>query len=242
MRKNIKKIAVAVSLILASISMSTLPARGEVRDFSGKSAKFFSASTVNGANISDVKVTNFSYDSKKDLQLVTISWKASRNNSFEISTSIDGATILQSFKHKTGTSIQLQVPADSVVKVLLRADKYPDHIIEFAFESPLRFNNLLFSDLRSCLQNTPTNSEDRTQLWQVLKNRKLTGYLGVFLLVAPNALNSTPGTSLSEALASSALATLEEIKDPLDFRQFSKGLAFAAEVGSRGYFASRCMP
>lgn len=241
--KNITiKVTWFLSILLILTTSSVISSQALESRFEKRTKNNAAGLTINGANITSVKFTEFKYDEKKDIQQVKISWKANRGHTFEIYTSIDGVTEYESLRKKSGTSQVLSVPSNAVLKIALRADKYPNYQIALAFESPLQFNNLLFSDLRGCLTNTPTNAADRAQLWQVIQKRKLVGALGIFLLVAPNAINSVPGSSLAEALASTALATYSEITDPLDKKLFSTGLAAAAEVGSRGYFAARCMP
>ena len=194
----------------------------------------------NGANIRELKFQNFSYDSKRDLQQITITWKADRGNTFEILATSSGNEPDQKVKNKTGTSATLTVPANGVLRVAMRAEKYPQYHLFFAYESPLQFKYLILSQLRGPCLNVRSNAQDRIQLWEVIKRKNITGRLGLFILVAPFAINATPGTSLTDALSSAIVSNVSEVLGPLDINAFTQGLSALAETKSTEYFLLRC--
>jgi hypothetical protein len=209
----------------------------------GSNHVFYEASKIvnqNGANIREFRFTNFSYSPQGDSQKVTLTWKADRGHSFEIyvpETNISNGKIYRGLR---GTSLELIVPPNSTLRLAIRAERFPNYQVPLAFESPLQLNNLLMGDLRSSCQGKVSTARDRAELWQVITKRKLTGLLGYFALVAPAFINTTPGSSLADAIASTAIGTVTEILDPLQIPDFVRGTKAAAEVTSREYFLLSC--
>jgi hypothetical protein len=194
----------------------------------------------NGANIRDFKFTNFIYTAQNDTQKVTLNWKADRGHTFEIYIAQTNISPGKLYRGLRGTSIDLVVPTNSTLKLALRAERFPEYQVPLAFESPLQLNNLLIGELRSACKDKFSNAKDRAELWKVITKRKVTGLLGYFALVAPAFINTAPGSSLADAIASSAISTVTEILDPLQVSDFVRGVGTIAEVSSIEYFQMSC--
>ena len=194
----------------------------------------------NGANLKEFRFTNFTYSPQNDAQRVTLTWKADRGHSFEIyipETNISNGKI---FRGLRGTSLELIVPPNSTLRLAVRAERFPNYQVALAFESPLQLNNLIMGELRSSCEGKVSTPRDRAELWQVITKRNKTGLLGYFALVAPAFINTAPGSSLADAIASTAIGTVTEILDPLQIPDFVRGTKVAAEVTSREYFMMSC--
>jgi hypothetical protein len=209
----------------------------------GSNHVFYEASKIvnqNGANIREFRFTNFTYSPQGDSQKVTLTWKADRGHSFEIyvpETNISNGKIYRGVR---GTSLELDVPPNSTLRLALRAERFPNYQIPLAFESPLQLNNLLIGELRSACKDKLSNVKDRAELWKVITKRKVTGLLGYFALVAPAFINTTPGSSLADAIASTAIGTVTEILDPFSVPDFVRGTGALAEGKSYEYFQLSC--
>jgi hypothetical protein len=194
----------------------------------------------NGANLKEFKFTKFTYSPQNDAQRVTLTWKADRGHSFEIYISETNISSSKIYRGVRGTSLELDVPPNSTLRLALRAERFPNYQIPLAFESPLQLNNLLIAQLRSACKDKLSNVKDRAELWKVITNRKVTGLLGYFALVAPAFISTSPGSSLAEAIASTAVGTVTEILDPFQVPDFVRGVGALAEVNSYEYFQLSC--
>jgi hypothetical protein len=239
-----KQLTIGISASLVALFISTIPTQSAATPAILVPANFVQFDTVakveNTANLRDLKYERFTYDAKKDTQKIELSWKANRGNTFEILARSNGAGTDQYFKKRKGTNLTLVVPANGLLWVAVRAESNPGYTLILQYESPLQFKYLVFADLQASCSNKITNTQDRIELWKVLGRKEITGRLGLFLLVAPSVINTTPGTRLSDALASTIVSTISDVIDPLDLKLLSDGLSVYATMRSREYFLLRC--
>jgi hypothetical protein len=241
-----KQLTIGVSASLVALFISTIPTQSAAAPAILAPANFVKFETAakvkNTANLRDLKYKSFSYDIKKDNQIIELSWKANRGHTFEILARSNGKGPDQYFKERKGTTLKLTVPANGGLWVAVRAENNPDYGLVLQYESPLQFKYLVTNRVFGLCKDKETNAQDRIELWTVFKNKKLTARLGLFVLVAPSAINAAPGTRLSDALASTIVSTISDLRSPLDWDGLVQGLGALAE--SRGssldYFYLRC--
>jgi len=196
------------------------------------------SSAANGANLRKFEAKSFKYNSQRDVQEVTLTWKANRKHSFEIYVEETNGIRSKLFKSHKGTSIKLIIPPNGILRGYVRAEKFPNFVLPFAFESPLKFK---MCQNASCapLINFVTKHEDRKVLWSYYRKNKVSKALTAFLLVAPIVVNASPGTKLKDAIASNIVFASTEIISPTDVSTLFLGLKTALTVKEREYFAGR---
>jgi len=196
------------------------------------------SSAANGANLRKFEAKSFKYNSQKDVQEVTLAWKAIRKQSFEIYVAETNGTRSKLFKRHKGTSIKLIIPPNGILRGYVRAERFPNFVLPFAFESPLKFK---MCQNRSCtpLINFDTNHEDRKVLWSYYRKNKVSKALTAFLLVAPIVVNASPGTKLEVAIASNIVFTSTEIISPTDVSTLFLGVNTALTRKEVAYFDRR---
>ena len=193
----------------------------------------------NGANLRKLEAKSFKYNSQRDVQGVTLVWKANRKHSFEIYVEETNGIRSKLFKRHKGTSIKLIIPPNGILRGYVRAEKFPNFVLPFAFESPLKFKTC--RNVCASLINFDTNHEDRKVLWSYYQKNKVSKFLTAFLLVAPIVVNASPGTKLKDAIASNIVFTSTEIISPTKVSTLFQGVKIILTTKERGYFYNRLL-